>query len=126
MRVSGWFDGVMVNLRKGECPVGTEDDRGTSGSNWREASCATMTFYDKDGNKLTTIRSGPMPEKNKLKRKRWLVAEFELILNKCPDVTFVAMADGAFDNGRFLSAQNPDVDVLDFSHATTHLSQASE
>lgn len=44
VRVSGWFDGVMVNLRKGECPVGTEDDRGTSGSNWREASCATMTF----------------------------------------------------------------------------------
>ena len=58
-----------------------------------------------------------------------MVAEFELILKQCPDVTFVAMADGAFDNGRFLSAQNPDVDVLDFSHTpppSPHLSQASE
>ena len=43
-----------------------------------------------------------------------------------PDLTFVAVADGTPSTWDFLSALNPDVEVLDFDHAATHLKKASE
>ncbi len=124
--VSVSLDGVMVNLRKDEHPVGTEkDSEGPAGANWREAACGAITFHDRTGRKLRTISSGQMPERNKLKLKRWLVDEFEPLMQERPDLTYVAVADGAPDNWGFLSSQNLDVEVLDFYHASTHLRKAS-
>ena len=53
-----------------------------------------------------------MPAKGKMKLKRWLVSEAETILAQRPDVTMVAVADGAPDNWTFLSGLSPDVEVL--------------
>ena len=61
-----------------------------------------------------------------MKLKRWLVSEAETILAQRPDVTMVAVADGAPDNWTFLSGLSPDVEVLDFYHACTHLQAAAD
>ena len=120
------LDGAMVHLRPGEHPIGSEHGANTSGGNWREAACGTLSFHDKDGNTLRTISSGRMPEKNKLALKKWLTQELEVVLSKRSDLTFVTVADGAPDNWSFLSRLASDAEVLDFYHATSHLRGAAE
>ena len=120
------LDGAMVLLRSGEDPASGGDDRRCGSSNWREASCGTLSFHDETGGTLRTISSGRMPEKGKMALKHWLVREFEEVMRDRPDLTCVGVADGAPDNWTFLSRQALDVEVLDFYHAATHLRTASE
>ena len=47
-------------------------------------------------------------------------------MRKRPDLTSVGAADGARDNGSFLSGLEVDEEIVDFYHATTYLSAASE
>ena len=121
------LDGVYVLLRPGEHPIGIagDDDDGRKG-NWREASCGTVTFLDGDGDPLHTISSGWMPEHLKGTLKKWLSDEFEAIMRKRPDLTSVGAADGARDNWSFLSGLEVTEEIVDFYHATTYLSDASE
>ena len=120
------LDGAMVLLRSGEDPASGGDDRRCGSSNWREASCGTLSFHDETGGTLRTISLGRMPEKGKMALKHWLVREFEEVMRDRPDLTCVGVADGAPDNWTFLSRQALDVEVLDFYHAATHLRTASE
>ena len=119
------LDGVYVLLRPGEHPIGITGDDGHKG-NWREASCGTVTFLDGDGEPLHTISSGWMPEHLKGTLKKWLSDEFNVIMEKRPDLTSVGAADGAKDNWTFLSGQEVDEEIVDFYHATTYLSKVSE
>ena len=120
------LDGVYVLLRPGERPIDItgEDDDGCKG-NWREASCGTVTFLDSEGEPLHTISSGWMPEHLKETLKTWLSDAFEAIMKKRPDLISVGAADGAKDNWTFLSGQEVNEEIVDFSHATTSLSEAS-
>ena len=120
------LDGAMVRLRPDEQPIGAEGSALSTGSNWREASCGTISFHDQDGTTLKTISSGRMPEKNKLSLKHWLSQELAAVVRKQPDLTVVTIADGAPDNWSYLSHLSSDAEVLDFYHACTHLSKASE
>ena len=47
-------------------------------------------------------------------------------MEKHPDLTSVGTADGAKDNWSFLSGQEVAAEIVDFYHATTYLSKASE
>lgn len=125
-QVSVSLDGVKVHLRKGEYPIGIDPAKDKSVTNWRDAACGTVSFHDREGNTLRTISSGRMPEKKKWTLKRWLKNEFEPIKEARPDLTLVGIADGADDNWEYLDAMMPDVQVLDFYHATVHLAKASE
>ena len=97
-----------------------------TGRNWREAACGTLSYYDAQGKRLQTISHDQMPQSSKTDLKRWLTQESSHALKMRPDLTMVAVADGAPDNWTFLSGLLPNEESLDFFHAATHLSTASE
>lgn len=117
------LDGVHVPLKKSE----VKDDPSNK-NGYREASCGTVSYLDKDGNRLTTTRCARMPETKKVTLKNQLEAEFNWALEKRPDLRIVKVADGASDNWEFLHqlANGEGVEILDFYHAATHLKEAAE
>ena len=108
------LDGAMVRLRPDEQPIGAEGSALSTGSNWREASCGTISFHDQDGTTLKTISSGRMPEKNKLSLKHWLSQELAAVVRKQPELTVMTIADGAPDNWSYLSHLSSVTEVLDY------------
>ncbi len=79
--------------------------RGKKGNrtvDWREASCATVSYHDRDGKSLRTIRHGRMPQSGELDLKRWLAAEKTHINGRRADLKLVAIADGSPNNWSFL------------------------
>ncbi len=131
------LDGVMAPMRDGQ---GTEKrsqtaangqlTRGPSG--YREVGCGTVSFYDDWGELLRTVRIGRMPEHKKATLKSMLKAELGRVLAERPNLTLIAVADGAKDNWSYLQDEVigelpdacPKVAILDFFHAAEHLSEA--
>jgi hypothetical protein len=123
------LDGVLVPMKDGareakrEAAVAAgKQTKGPAG--YQEASCATLSFYDKEGELLSTIRMGRMPEKGKATLKEMLRQELEQVLAQRPDLSVVKLADGAKDNWRYLRELPKGIEVLDFYHAAEHLSAA--
>lgn len=116
------LDGVHVPLKKkeiGECQE--------SGNGYREASCGTVSYLDREGKRLSTTRYGRMPETKKKTLKAELTAEFEWALKERPDLWVIKIADGAPDNWEFLRELGGEgVEILDFYHAATHLKNAAD
>ncbi len=113
------LDGVLVPIQGGVILPGD--------SRYEEASCGTLTFYDKAGDPLSTRRYGCMPEHKKLTMKAFLRKEVHYMLECRPDLQLVKLADGAKDNWTFLDQSLPDgISVLDFYHAAEHLKKAFE
>ena len=124
------LDGVMVPMKDG-CRANKRErsraaGRRTNGpAGYREASCATLSFYDAEGERLDTLSMGRMPEPKKATLKTMLSAELDAVLGKRPDLHIVTVADGARDNWRYLDALAPEATaVVDFYHATEHLKAA--
>ena len=69
---------------------------------YKEAACAAVCFYDKTGERLSTLRFGRMPEAKKGILKNELSQTIENILQQSPNLTLVKVADGAKDNWRYL------------------------
>jgi hypothetical protein len=126
------LDGVLVPMKDGERAEKRAATRargqlpkGPAG--YHEASCATLSFYDRDGELLRTVRLGRMPESGKVTLKGALAAELTLALARRPDLRVVTIADGVKDNWAYLSTL-PDgasgVQIVDFWHAAQHLSEA--
>jgi len=124
------LDGVMVPMKDGERRAKREQAaaeekhlRGPFGH--QEVGCATLTFYDKYGIRLRTIRLGRMPESKKMTLKAILKAELTAILCERPDLKLVKIADGARDNWTYLSEALPKGrEIVDFYHAAEHLHAA--
>jgi hypothetical protein len=90
-----------------------------------EASCGTISFYNKEGTPLSTRQFGRMPEHKKATLKNQLRLAVEGIAQKRPDLTCVKVADGVNDNWEFLSDVLPEAEeALDFYHACEHLKSA--
>ena len=124
------LDGVMVPMKDG-CRANKREraraaGRRTNGpAGYREASCATLSFYDAEGERLDTLSMGRMPEPKKATLKTMLSAELDAVLGKRPDLHIVTVADGARDNWRYLDALALEATaVVDFYHATEHLKAA--
>jgi len=117
------LDGVHVPLKKKEVQ---DDPKNKNG--YREASCGTVSYLDKEGNRLSTVRFSRMPESKKRTLKSQLEAEFEWAMARRPDLTVVKIADGAFDNWEFLHNLGGDegIEILDFYHAAEHLKKAAD
>lgn len=123
------LDGVLVPMidgkRKEKRAQAEKNGKRKSGSaGYSEASCGTVSFYDKEGELLSTIRMGRMPEKKKRTLKSMLTGEVLKVLDERPDLELLKMADGAKDNWAFLS--NPKIlpcgeEVVDFYHVSEHL-----
>lgn len=121
------LDGVMAPMKDGSRREKRErlaaQGRPQCGpAGYREVACGTVSFYDREGERLTTLRAARMPEPRKASLKASLTAVLAYVLTKRPDLQVVKVADGAKDNWRFLAEQLPDgEEVLDFYHACEHL-----
>lgn len=124
------LDGVQVPMKDGERASKRERQaaegklqRGPAG--YREAGCATLSFYDAEGEMQSTVRFARMPETGKATLKQMLVEEVEAALRDRPGLRIVKLADGAKDNWTFLSRMLPEgVEIVDFFHAAEHLAEA--
>ena len=104
-------------LRKGKSPSGP--------SGYQEVGCATLSYYDRFGERLVTRRMARMPETKKATLKSQLTHEVIGTLLQRPDLRVVKVADGAADNWTYLGDTLPfGEEVLDFYHAVDHLSDA--
>jgi len=93
----------------------------------KDATAATVSTYDAEGNRLDTIYIGRMPEKGKVQAKRSLEKEVEAITKKHEFKYIVCIADGARDLWLFFRKKYPDaIHVIDFFHVCEHLSKLSE
>jgi hypothetical protein len=117
------LDGVHVPLKKKE----VKDDP-TNKNGYREASCGTVSYLDKEGNRISTVRFARMPETKKRTLKAELEAEFNWAVSQRPGLRIVTIADGAPDNWEFLHelGDGEGIEILDFYHAATHLKEAAD
>jgi hypothetical protein len=127
------LDGVLIPMKDGnrafKRAASRKNGKKSNGpAGYQEASCGTLSFYDLDGDLLSTIRMARMPEENKVTLKEMLTQELEHILSQRPDLTVVKLADGAKDNWRYLCKKEmPEgIEILDFYHAAEHLNAALE
>lgn len=141
--VSASFDGIMLPLNKkiengyqapelGNDP--SEEEKKTYEEQkekafYREASCAAISFYDEDGERLSTQRFGRMPEAGKKTLKVLIQEAMKTIVTEQPEINLIKIADGAVDNWRFLSnilLPGQGIELLDYFHASDHLHDAFE
>jgi hypothetical protein len=122
------LDGVLAPMRDGERSakrVPTEGKRPTGPAGYREVGCATLSFYNAAGDRLSTLRWARMPEVKKATLCAQIAAELCSILASRPDLRVVKIADGAASNWEFLSSLGPTgEEILDFFHAAEHLKSA--
>jgi hypothetical protein len=130
------LDGVMAPIRQADgtrkkAAVGKQSS-GPRG--YREIGCGSVALYDQEGQRLTTVRYGRMPEHKKATLRQQLTAECEHILRQAPDLKVVKLADGAADNWDYLSqlelgvspTEGQQIEIVDFCHAADHLKRGCE
>jgi hypothetical protein len=124
------LDGVMAPMKAGKRQAKRQDalskGKSPSGpSGYQEVGCATVSYYDRFGERRVTRRMARMPETNKATLKSQFTAEVMGALIQRPDWHVVKVADGLADNWTYLSETLPVGEaVLDFYHAVDHLSDA--
>ena len=129
------LDGVMAPMRDGarqqKRALARAAGRATKGpAGYREVGCGTVSFYDADGERLSTLRFGRMPEAGKATLKEMLSAEVAAALEQRPDLRVVKLADAARDNWSFLGQLAPQAasseELVDFFHAAEQLKAATD
>jgi hypothetical protein len=124
------LDGVMAPMKDGQRQAKRQQARAKGQSpsgpaGYQEVGCATVSYYDRHGERLCTRRMARMPEGNKATLKTQLTAEVMGALRQRPDLRVVKVADGAPDNWSYLGETLPlGEEVLDFYHAAEHLGDA--
>ena len=129
------LDGVMAPMKDGQrqakraaAQAAGRAPKGPAG--YREVGCGTVSCYDGDGQRLSTLRIGRMPEANKATLKQMLSAEVEAVLRQRPDLEVVKLADGAHDNWSYLDELAPQAQcserLIDFFHAAGQLRAATD
>lgn len=127
------LDGVMAPMRPEskagdlatDRPLKERRKRSGGPEGYREVGCATMTFYDSGGERLSTVRWGRMSEAKKATLCAEIGNELESVLQSRPDLRVAKLSDGAESHWDFLSGLEPEGDeILDFYHAASHLKTA--
>ena len=96
----------------------------TKDSGYREAMVGSISFYDKEGERLHTTYTAAAPEYGKETFYKRLSLEISRAKKLYPIAASVGIADGAQSNWSFLELHT-DKQVLDFWHASEYLSKAS-
>jgi len=99
---------------------------------YRETMVGTISFFDKQGERLHTIYLAQTPEYGKASFKyrfKAQIDEVKSILDKTnPNCIYTAVADGARENWSFFTETTPYVmyQTLDYWHATEYLARVSK
>jgi len=110
---------VQVSLSlDGTCMLMSEDG-------WREAMAGTISFFDRDGERIHTIYIGATPEHGKAEFLARFEREIERVKALYPNCTYIGLADGAASNWEFLGKRT-DKSILDFYHAAEYVKLAAE
>jgi hypothetical protein len=96
---------------------------------YREGGCSTLTLYDREGERLQTVRYARLPEHKKVTLGEQVQAEAQAILGARPDLRCVYLADGADTNWELLAegehvlggTADRRLEIVDFYQACTHL-----
>lgn len=125
------LDGVMVPDKDAQAEAKAEREKkreslakATGGpAGYREVGCGTVSLFDAEAERLLTIRYGRAPETKKKTLTEELDAEVAAMLAVRPDLTLVALADGAEENWRYFDRPlwATATKVVDFGHAAQHL-----
>jgi hypothetical protein len=124
------LDGVLAPMKDGQRQAKRTQARAqgkapSGPAGYQAVGCATVSYYDRHGERLCTRRMARMPETNKATLKRQLTAEVMGALIQRPDLRGIKVADGAPDNGSYLGETLPfGEEVVDFYHAAEHLGVA--
>ena len=124
------IDGVLAPIEGGQDPKKVRERAANEGrlskgpAGYRELACACIAFCDEKGDLLSAIRFGRAPEAKKVTLKETLALDLAHVLAQRPDLTVVKIADAGGDNWEYLSRLPGGHEVLDFFHATEHLSHA--
>jgi hypothetical protein len=124
------LDGVLTPMKDGgradKRAATAAEGRPTKGpAGYREVGVGTVSLYDADGERLSTVVQGRMPESKKAELKASLAEELQHIRAQRPDLVVVKVADGARDNWTWLSRVAPGgIEVVDYFHAAQHLRTA--
>jgi len=115
---------VGVSL-DGTCMLMCKDESADKDSDYREAMAGSLSFYDKDGERMHTVYIGAAPEYGKEKFLRRLTREIKRAKHNYPDADYVGVADGAECNWSYLE-KHTSVQILDYYHATGYLDAAAK
>jgi len=129
-------DGVMAPIRGADKREKAEKaGKHASGPRgYKEVGCGTVSLYDAEAQRLSTVRYARMPESKKVTLQQQLEAEVSSILASNPDLVRVHLADGAKDNWRLMKdieahlptpLQAP-IEIVDFYHACDHLKKGCD
>ena len=105
-------EGISVGL-DGTCVLMKDEG-------WREAMAGTISFYNKNGDKIHTRYIAAPPEYGKGNFIKKLEKEIMKSRDKFPNVFMLGLADGANDNWTFLKKHTGD-QLLDFYHASEYV-----
>jgi hypothetical protein len=89
---------------------------------WRQAMVGTITFFDRQGERMHTIYMAGSPEYGKNKFLKMFKKEIEKVKEEYSDSIYIGLSDGAQDNWKFLE---PYVDrqILDFYHVSEYVGE---
>ena len=124
------LDGVMAPMKDGERHAKRQRARAQGQSpsgpaGYQEVGCATVSYYDRNGERLGTRRMARMPEANKATLKSQLTAEVMGALRQRPDLRVVKVAEVGAGQLELSQRSLPvGQEVLDFYHAAEHLGAA--
>lgn len=95
------------------------------GVGFKETMAGTISFYNKAGNRLTTIYLGCSPEKKKETFDGLFRREIEIVRKCFPHAEYIGIADGAVDNWIFLTPLT-ETQIQDFFHVTEYIKKFAE
>jgi len=92
---------------------------------YKQAMAGTISFLNRNGDRLHTIYVGSAPESGKKTFLRKMRQELDAVVKEFPKATVVGVADGARDNWEFLD-EVTDRQIIDFFHVAEHLNETAE
>ena len=109
------------------------DHDGKKGVAYHEASVGTLSYYDAEGERLSTVYLARMPEHRKETLAATLEAELAAAVEECPTVEVALASDGAVTHWEHLSGMQERLpegirsrQLLDFCHGAKYLFDAAK
>ncbi len=135
--ISVSIDRVSIAMEeKGKRPVGRPKKGAAKNPierNYRMAYCGTVSLHDKEGEAISTIRYGRMPQGDAMELCQSLAGDVMVMLEKKPELNISLLADGALEiwnlfneafDEQFIGKEVHQ--VLDFWHAVEKLHAAAK